>query len=173
MKKSNAIDWRVRLKELVIDYLAILIFLIGLLVVNLLVYFFILDGIPTFTMNQSKLVATVESVIPIIIWFAWMDYKKPYGTFGKRKAKLEVVYTNPALWRSLVRNAIKFLPWQLAHLGVIEGIYTEFETIGSILFTNAGILLAMILFAMGFLRKDKRHLGDLLAGTQVRAKSTS
>lgn len=170
MKKYNPINWRIRLKELLVDYVAILVYLVGLLIVNLIIYFFVLDSVPEFTMDQAKIVATVESVIPITIWFAVMDYKKPFGTFGKRKANLEVVYMNQSFWRSLTRNVIKFLPWQLAHLGVIEGIYTEFETIGSILFTNAGILLGLILLGMGFLRKDRRHLGDLLAGTQVTLK---
>ncbi|WP_225742884.1 RDD family protein [Marinilactibacillus sp. Marseille-P9653] len=170
MKKYNSINWSIRLKELVVDYVAILVYLIGLLIVNLIIYFFVLDGVPNFTMDQAKIVATVESVIPIVIWFTVMDYKKPFGTFGKRKAKLEVVYMNRSFWRSLIRNVVKFLPWQLAHLGVIEGIYTEFETIGSILLTNAGILLGLILFGMGFFRKDRRHLGDLLAGTQVTSK---
>lgn len=158
------------MKELLVDYVAILVYLVALLIVNLTIYFFILDGIPEFTMNQAKIVATVESVIPIVIWFTVMDYSKPFGTFGKRKAKLEVVYMNRSFWRSLTRNVVKFLPWQLAHLGVIEGIYTEFGTISSILFTNAGIFLGLILLWMGFFRKDRRHLGDLLAGTQVTLK---
>jgi len=39
----------------------------------------------------------------------------------------------------------------------------------SILAQCASIALLLIMLAMGFLRKDKRHLGDLVAGTQVRA----
>ncbi|ALV22809.1 RDD family protein [Carnobacterium antarcticum] len=167
MKENNQIRMYVRIKELMIDYIVILLYLILLLIANLAFYFLVLGGVPEFTVFQSQLIATFESVLPIVLIFSLLDYKKPYGTYGKRKARLKVQYKTPSFFRSLVRNGIKFLPWQLAHIGIIDGVYTEFTTWPSIVYTNAGTLLAMILLGMGLFRKDKRHLGDLLAGTQV------
>lgn len=167
MRENNPIQVQVRIKELAIDYGVILLYLIFLLMANLVFYFLVLDGIPEFTIVQSQLIATFEAVVPIVLIFSLLDYKKPYGTYGKRKSGLKVQYKTPSFFRSLVRNSIKFLPWHLAHNGVINGIYSEFTNWSSIVFTNTGILLAILLLTMGFFRKDKRHLGDLIAGTQV------
>jgi RDD family protein len=67
---------------------------------------------------------------------------------------------------SFIRNLIKFLPWQLGHMGTIHGVYSDFDLI-SIILSSLATLLALLLLAMAIFRKDKRHLGDLLAHTQV------
>ena len=45
-------------------------------------------------------------------------------------------------------------------------MYTNFDTL-SITFEIISILLLLTLLFMGIFRKDKRHLGDFLASTQV------
>ena len=70
---------------------------------------------------------------------------------------------------SLIRNAIKFLPWQLGHMGTIHGFYSNFDVLFIVLSISA-TFLAVLLLAMTMFRKDKRHLGDLLAHTQVQLK---
>ena len=67
---------------------------------------------------------------------------------------------------SFIRNFIKFLPWQLGHMGTIHGVYSDFDLI-SIILSSLATLLALLLLAMAIFRKDKRHLGDFLAHTQV------
>ena len=51
-------------------------------------------------------------------------------------------------------------------MATIHGIYTGFDAI-SIILEIVAITLLVTMFLMGILRKDKRHLGDILAGTQV------
>ena len=97
-----------------------------------------------------------------------MDYKND-GSFGKVKAGLELVYQKKTVQASLIRNVIKFLPWQLGHMGTIRGLYSDFDVLFIILSFSA-TLLAVLLLAMTMFRKDKRHLGDLLAHTQVQLK---
>lgn len=144
MKENNQIRIQARIKELMIDYTVILFYLILLLIANLAFYLLVLGRVPELTVFQEQLIATFESVLPIVLIFSLLDYKKPYGTYVKRKSKLKVKYKTPSFYRSLGRNGIKFLPWQLAHIGIIDGIYTEFTTWPSIVFTNLGILLAII-----------------------------
>ena len=62
-----------------------------------------------------------------------------------------------------------FLPWQIGHMGTIHGLYSDFDVV-SIILSNSATLLAVLLLAMTLFRKDKRHLGDLLAHTQVQLK---
>ena len=45
-------------------------------------------------------------------------------------------------------------------------MYSGFD-MTAIILANSGTLLGLVLFCMGLFRNDKRHLGDLLAGTKV------
>lgn len=156
---------RIRLKELLIDYLVILAYLLLLLIVNLGIFFIVLNRVPEYTEMQTQLIATFTSVIPIILIFSYLDYFKN-GSIGKKVSGLKLVYKRHKFSASLTRNIIKFLPWQLGHIGVIHGMYSDFS-ITSIIIMNSGTLLGLILLIMRLFRKDKRHLGDLIAGTKV------
>ena len=160
----NHIPVKKRLKELLVDYVVIIAYLVLLLIINLGIMLLFLKGIPEYTETQSQLIATFTSVIPIILIFSYLDFKD--GSFGKRAAGLKLTYANHRFSSSLVRNVIKFLPWQLGHVGVIHGMYSGFD-MTAIILANSGTLLGLVLFCMGLFRKDKRHLGDLLAGTKV------
>jgi uncharacterized RDD family membrane protein YckC len=167
MNESNQIKISKRLKEILIDYVVILIYLGLLFIISLALCFLVVRGIPPFTYIQAQLIAFLASVIPVVLIFSVLDFRKPYGTFGKRKVGLMVHYKTPSFWRSLFRNCIKFLPWQLAHIGVIHGVYAENASWIATVFSVAGMLLAVMMLCMGLFRKDKRHLGDIIAGTQV------
>ena len=124
----------------------------------------VFKGIPKVTELQSQLIATITSVIPIIIIFSILDFKK--GSIGKQKAGLKLYFKKREFKYSIIRNIVKFLPWQIGHMATIHGIYTEFDTI-SIILQIIALTLLVTMFLMGILRKDKRHLGDIVAGTQV------
>ena len=156
-----------RLKELCIDYIVILGCLVLLALVCAAFYGLVLGGVPEFSSTHTQLIVTLTSVVPIILLFSALDYRRPCGTSGKRRVGLQVAYRARAPWRALVRNAVKFTPWQLAHIGVIDGVYTEFNRPVSHIFMWAGMALLFLLLGMGLLRADGRHLGDMLAGTQV------
>ncbi|WP_223701761.1 RDD family protein [Sutcliffiella deserti] len=164
----NNIPIKKRLTELIVDYLVIVVYLLLLLLANLAISFLILDGIPAYTEIQAQLIATLTSVIPIILLFSYLDFYKK-GSIGKRVAGLKVTFINERFSSSLMRNVIKFIPWQLGHVGVIHGMYSEFD-MAAIIITNAGSLLGLVLLLMGLFRKDRRHLGDLMAGTRVELK---
>lgn len=165
--KENKVPWKKRLKEIAIDYIVILIYLLLLLGVMLVIYLLILKGIPEFKQWQSQLLITGTSVVPIILIFSFLDYRK--GSAGKQKSGLSLYYSHKTFGASLTRNTVKFLPWQLGHLGTVRGIYTDFDLV-STLFSMSGMVLGLVLIFMVFIRRDKRHLGDFLAGTQIQMK---
>lgn len=123
-----------------------------------------LGGIPAFSEFHSQLIATFASVLVVVALFTYLDFKG--GSIGKRTAGLEIYFAHRSFSRSLVRNGIKFLPWQIGHMAVIHGVYTEFDTM-SIVLSLISCILLVIIFLMGTMRRDRRHLGDMLAGTQV------
>ncbi|MBD8021164.1 RDD family protein [Brevibacterium gallinarum] len=156
-----------RLKELFTDYIVILGYLAVLALISAALYRLVLGWVPEFSRTHTQLIATLTSVVPIVLIFSALDYHRPCGTIGKRRVGLMVAYRTREPWRALVRNAVKFTPWQLAHIGIIDGVYTEFDQPVSHIFLWSGTALLFILLGMGLLRADGRHLGDMLAGTQV------
>src|SRR5690554_6418013 len=116
----NHIPIRIRLKELLIDYLVILAYLVVLFIVNVAIMLFVFKGMPAYSETQSQLIATFTSVIPIILIFSYLDFYKS-GSIGKRVTGLKLVYEKKTFGSSLLRTVIKFLPWQLGHIGVIHG----------------------------------------------------
>ena len=164
IKEVNDIAIVDRIKELVIDWLVICVYLIILAIISISFYMIVFKGIPKVTELQSQLIATITSVIPIIIIFSILDFKK--GSIGKQKSGLKLYFKERKFRYSIIRNIVKFMPWQIGHMATIHGIYTEFDTL-SIVLQIISLTLLVTMFLMGILRKDKRHLGDILVGTQV------
>ena len=164
---EGRISTKIRLKEFAIDYAVIVAYLVAVFAVAATFYMTAFGEIPAFSQWQSQLIATCASIIPVVIIFSILDYRAPLGTFGKRKAGLKVRYKTRAYWRSSVRNGVKFLPWQLAHMGVIGGMYSDFTSSLAMVALYASLGLLALLLGMVLFRKDGRHLGDMLAGTRV------
>ena len=164
----NSISFKKRMIELLFDYLFILAYLVLLFLGSMFIYIIFFNGIPEFTEIQSQWLVFFTSVLPITLLFTFLDYTKN-GSFGKAKAGLQLVYQKKTVQASLLRNTIKFLPWQIGHMGTIHGFYSEFDFL-SIILSLLATLLAVALLAMMVFRKDKRHLGDLIAHTQVQLK---
>ena len=60
-------------------------------------------------------------VLPVILYFSLQEGSAYQATWGKRRAKIKVVNargTRVSLLQALLRSAIKFLPWQLAHMSI-------------------------------------------------------
>ena len=164
----NPIPFKKRMIEFLFDYLFILAYLVLLFLSSMLIYIIFFNGVPEFTEIQSQWLVFFTSVLPIMLLFTFLDYKHD-GSFGKVKAGLELVYQKKTVQASLIRNVIKFLPWQLGHMGTIHGLYSDFDVL-SIILSFSATLLAVLLLVMTIFRKDKRHLGDLLARTQVQLR---
>ena len=164
----NPIPFKKRMIEFLFDYLFILAYLVLLFLSSMLIYIIFFNGVPEFAEIQSQWLVFFTSVLPITLLFTVLDYNND-GSFGKVKAGLELVYQKKTMQASLIRTAIKFLPWQLGHMGTIHGFYSDFDML-SISLSISATSLAVSLLAMTVFRKDKRHLGDLLAHTQVQLK---
>ena len=168
MLAINPISVKKRMIEFLFDYLFILAYLVLLFLGSMLIYIIFFNGVPEFTEIQSQWLVFLTSILPITLLLTFFDYAKN-GSLGETKAGLELVYQKKTVQASLIRNTIKFLSWQLGHMGTIHGFYSNFDGL-SIILSISATLLAVLLLAMTLFRKDKRHLGDLLAHTQVQLK---
>lgn len=160
----NPLPLRKRIRELFLDWLAISLYLLVLLGVTTLFYRLTFGGTPPFSEGESQLIALLFSVLPIVLVFSYLDTRR--GTLGRQMVGLTLIFKGGRAHGALVRNVIKFLPWQLGHMGTIHGLYNNFNRTSLVLYFLSLGLLILIVY-MGLFSKDKRHLGDLLAGTQV------
>ena len=164
----NPISFKKRMIELLFDYLFILAYLILLALCSFVYYLIFQKGMQQPTEFESQSITFFTSVLPITLIFTYLDYTKN-GSFGKKKAELQLVYEKKTIQASLIRNAIKFLPWQIGHMSAIHSVYSGFDLLYFIL-CYTSILFLVVLLAMSICRKDKRHLGHLLAHTQLQLK---
>lgn len=155
-----------RFIALLIDYLIIWIYLITLAIIMIIFYVIFFDGIPEFNHVTSQLIAFFTTVLPITLGFAWMEYRYPFGTIGKRKRNLKVSYKNNSFTSSLLRNVLKFLPWQIGHFGVISAMYNDYSVMWFMI-GNIGFLLAIVYILMVIFNKSHRHIPDILAGAKI------
>lgn len=157
---------RNRLLSLLIDYIVSWVYLFLLFAAFMFIYFIIMDGIPEYSHFHAQWMAFLTTILPVTIMFSVMEYRKPYGTIGKKMRKLKVKYKHYTFLNSLLRNGLKFLPWHIGHIGVIAAIYNDYS-VKWFMFANIGAVLAVIYILMAVLRRDHRHIPDLIAGTEV------
>jgi uncharacterized RDD family membrane protein YckC len=106
-----------------IDYLIIIGYIVLLfLAATLLIRTMDLEGWINSPFRQD-LVAFISLVLPVILYFSLSESSARQATIGKRKLGLKVVNgqgERVSAGQALLRSALKFLPWQLAHTAVIQ-----------------------------------------------------
>lgn len=162
----NPVSKQQRLTELLVDWILICLYLITLFLVMLLFnYAAFGTALPDHGELYNQLFATFTTTVPVSIIFAWLDYRWQ-GSLGKHFAGLRVIFKQPTLGKSLLRNFLKFLPWQLGHVAVIRFMYGQTDSL-TIILCLLSISLSVTYLVMGLGRQDKRHLPDFLASSQV------
>jgi uncharacterized RDD family membrane protein YckC len=158
-----------RFLALWLDYLLILGYMAVLFAVNLLIYLVFLGGIPAYDELGMNLIS-LTLIVPVILYSILAESGRRHATFGKAKAKLTVVSSAAGpirLWQIILRNLVKFLPWQLAHIAIFHSMALQWEF--SPLWTGVMVCVELLPFLwVGLLfRKDRRGIHDLLAKTRV------
>lgn len=116
----------------------------------------------------------VAITLPVTLYFTFMEASRGRGTIGKRRVRLRVgTATGGRLsWlHALVRNALKFLPWELAHVGVWHVTLVEAPA-SAWTYGFVGVLLLVTANVVSMATDpDARTLYDRIAGTVVRVGS--
>lgn len=75
---------------------------------------------------RGQAIGLFSMTLPVLFVFTWMESR--FGaTVGKRLQRLRVVNskgTPPSFRQALLRNALKFLPWECGHLVAHHAIHT-------------------------------------------------
>ena len=163
-----------------IDYVFILIYIALLLGTTSLVSWVFKLKLDTLNPAAAELIAFATLTLPVILYFMLSENGRYAGTIGKRKMGLHVVskaLTKATIGQLLLRNCIKFLPWELAHFFIFQLFYfnsTSNTTPGWVL---AGLitsqLLAIIYLLFMIFNKNNRSIYELFSQTRVVLKNMS
>jgi uncharacterized RDD family membrane protein YckC len=163
-----------RLKAFAFDYLIICGYIIMLTVATLAVIK--IAGLMGLSLRWPEnplladLMAFVTLILPVILYFALQESSPKQATWGKRKAGIRVVNTNgETLTRTqaFVRSLVKFLPWQIAHTCLFQGLAATVLPPAVIVGYILVYLLAGIYIASALISKKHRTPYDWVAGSYV------
>jgi uncharacterized RDD family membrane protein YckC len=120
----------------------------------------------------AELVGFLLLTLPVILYFALCEASHWRATLGKRDLRLVVVDQHGArlmVRRALLREAVRFLPWELSHallyrvaLSTDRGSISPLVTAGFVL-VYALVLLYLVTLFIG----SHRTVYDRLAGSIV------
>ncbi len=147
----------------IIDYLVILVYAFLLLLATISLF-----SVSDFSLSpiEGQLIGFLSLTLPVYLFHCLMEKSVRKATLGKRFMKLRV--EGEHIW---LRNALKFLPWELAHTGVHWLIYFENQeiepTLWAWLFPIGAQLLALIFYVSILLTKGSSSVYDKWAKTKV------
>lgn len=116
---------------------------------------------------RAQVLGLIIVTIPLYIYFVVMETRSG-ATIGKRVTGLRVEDLSgqtPPLKKSLLRNLVKLLPWELGHAGTWIVALTG-EQIGMVISILAQVLV-LGWIATALVTKGKSSLWDKVAGTMI------
>lgn len=163
---------KLRILALLIDFVLILAYVGVLTGVVLSFFYFIIGGIPTLSMNAAHAIGFLTLTLPVAIYFILYELSPRHASFGKQKAKLKVRSSDgkPLTAKQvIVRNIIKFLPWEYAHtliyiLILVPGATSSTPLLFGLIVAN---IIPLVYVCFILFRKDHRGPHDLVSGTIV------
>lgn len=122
--------------------------------------------------ERAELAGFLLLTLPVYLYFALMEGLVSHATWGKRRLGIRLTDSDGrpiGLGRSLLRNALKFLPWELAHFTIWHMALPSGYSDG-LIYTLLGTVYGLaILYGISlFLNRQRRTVYDLVSGTVVR-----
>ncbi|WP_147535245.1 RDD family protein [Bacillus marasmi] len=161
----------IRLKAFLYDYLLILGYIVLLIILSV----FLIPAIQelfTGSLLVAQLAGFALLTLPVLLYFAICDSSLVGQSFGKRKMGISVIDdtgSNPTLVRSIFRNALKFLPWELSHYLVYRLVHLGDQFI-PLTYTLLGVIIYGLMFTYiltAIFTKRKQSIYDMIVKTEV------
>lgn len=159
-----------RILAFVVDYFLILMYgtLLYLMTTNL-----IFDQVPDSVLYQpffNQMIGFFSLTLPVVIYFILCETSNRKATVGKRLLGLKVQSEKGEIG-IIIRNLIKFLPWELAHAGIHWLLF--YQSLGKNISSWIwGMILIPQLIVIGylvslFLSGGKNTIYDSISNTKV------
>ena len=163
-----------RLKAFVIDYLVILGYIVLLAATTLLLSSALSLNLQSLSLLSAQLLGFSTLTLPVILYFTLMEKSRQQGTIGKKKYHLQVVgnnLTKAGFGQLLLRNCIKFLPWELAHYFIYRLFYYTRQNTDPPGWVLTGLILsqalALLYLAVLIFNKNNCTVYESLSATKV------
>ncbi len=114
-------------------------------------------------------VAFLTLILPTILYFSLQESSRRQATLGKQKMGLRVIDSRGgrlSIGRALLRSALKFFPWQMAHTTVFQIWKGNSSPLLFALSLSAQALAILYLLSL-MINRSHRTLYDRLAGSAV------
>jgi uncharacterized RDD family membrane protein YckC len=122
----------------------------------------------------GQLIGFVSLTLPVMLYFTLMENGQKQGTLGKRALHLRVLTENEeiaSLRSLLLRNVLKFLPWEMAHFGIHWTFFYSRQEMEMPLWLWVPLILSQVLvliFLGGMVaNRQGQTLYELLSHTRV------
>lgn len=163
--------FKLRLHAFLFDYLLILAYLTLLIIVNTIL-FPSLQTLFAGSLITAQLTGFLMVTLPVSLYFIISDSRLVGQSFGKKKVGIQVINKygqQLSIRHSIIRVALKFLPWEMAHFLVYRLANLGEESIPLYLIMIStltyGLIFAYLLTAI--FTKRKQALYDMVCGTRV------
>lgn len=158
-----------------IDYLLVLCYIAVLTGCSLLFWTQFKGSVPAVPSPLAgQLIGLATLTIPVFLYFYLSERGRYRGTIGKRRMKIRVITSDNSGPRAdpvLIRNLLKFLPWELAHTSVHWIMfYNRTDTAPGIWVWIIAVLpqLLVLLYLVSiYISGGHSSLYDRAAGTRV------
>lgn len=124
--------------------------------------------------GSAELAGFILLTAPVVLYFSIFEASRRGATPGKRILRLRVINVRGGqlgLGRSLLRSAVKFLPWELAHFTVWHLVYETASHHNPPAWTVLTLGLVYVLVALFlvslFIGREHRSVYDRIAGSRV------
>jgi uncharacterized RDD family membrane protein YckC len=166
-----------RLLAFALDYLVIAAYLLVLLGVSLAILASSArSAYLTVWSNawSAELAGLILLTAPVVLYFAVLESSPAGATLGKRVLHLRVVKADGSrldFGRSLLRSAIKLLPWELAHFTIWHYVFGSAghaspPAWAAVALAVVYLLVAAFLVTL-FVGREHRTIYDRIAGSRV------
>lgn len=156
----------------------------GLDYVVIAAYATVLFGLTTFikigelSPPAGQLVGFMTLTLPVFLYFYLMEISKRAATIGKRVMNISVqTNSENSNQKVFIRNILKFLPWEMAHVGVHWMVYYSVLDQSPPVWVWAALILPQVI-VLGYvisivLYKGESSFYDKLAHTRLERNSES
>ena len=121
---------------------------------------------------KNQILGFFSLTLPIFLYFYLSEKSGRNATVGKRTMKLKVISGNGNVF---LRNFLKFLPWEIAHMGVYQVVFYDQQQLDTPIWVWCLLIIPQIIVFGYFLSilfsKGKAGIYDRVSGTQITLKS--
>jgi uncharacterized RDD family membrane protein YckC len=159
-----------RILAFVIDLVVIVLYALVLFAIMMILSQTGIVTLGTVHPLTGQLIGFCTLTLPVILYFIVFEAGQRHATLGKRILKIEVTGDEITAGQIILRNIIKFLPWEFAHAGVlwINYIKTPETPLWLWVLLIAPQIVVIVYVMSAVATKGSRSLYDMISGTRVR-----